>query len=225
MPRPVNPGERHTYNGWLRIGYQVTEGQHMVGRNENGIAVFDSSQVLALPEPAPPERPPRRVPRGEFAEYLRTVRRQGAQVQPDPVLAQENLRRAQEEAAMRAMEIRAVDWSDEVTLSRTPPPTTGRFRVRIEDEVEAAPRAARPTVDYEGDPEFPERIVQRITYPSGHVLLQYAPHMHAAMRMRVPPDPSLAKPQGKRKVHEYAPQDVEPTGFAKFVKRIERKEK
>lgn len=45
MPRPIEPGERHTYGDWQTLGYQVQYGQRMVGRDEFGQAVFDASQV------------------------------------------------------------------------------------------------------------------------------------------------------------------------------------
>jgi hypothetical protein len=72
MPRRIQPGEQHTYDEWIALGYQVQRGEHHVGRNEVGACVFSPDQVrprnTAPVNPNAYQQRPRRVRRAEVAE-------------------------------------------------------------------------------------------------------------------------------------------------------------
>lgn len=54
MPRPISPGERHTYDEWRALGYQVQRGEHSYARGPQGQALFGPEQVRPR-NTAPPQ--------------------------------------------------------------------------------------------------------------------------------------------------------------------------
>lgn len=232
MPRPISPGETHTYGEWQSLGYQVQYGERSTLRDDRQRALFTADQVR--PRSNHPLRPP--AP----GEYQQPAQRRFRTPQP----ARNEVR-----VTYGPNDSFNIRWEDVVIPEvTTPPPLEGFItsvplehetlqeranRIAAEEflrQQQAQPRTFRrpflapPALS---DAERAEREAQRLRDREERWALQDAQRQDRIRQYRAELEFLLQEEARypsvpRRLTREYAPRD-EPTGFQRFIRKVENR--